>query len=407
MNRREQGDLLWKQRFDAIGMSVYFELINRDWDADAHGGLASVRCKTCGTLFKTWNVRNCIYKNAKTLICPQCGQKSDGNVCWPKSEACRKALAYYADGHSVLETAEKFGVPDYYVENAATKSGISNGRDFHEAGAEVARRNLLKGAASAKNNAEKRRKQILDGLGLDYIESIGISADAKICIRCRVCGHVFERCVTHVNRCDVRCPKCAEAERIRQAHEREIEAQKKKERRIAEREAERIRINPLGLSYYQLSVQAKLDVIHVCEICGNEYTVRTRMEKEGLKYCTDNGCCSDACARKKNHRKNRMNGYSKSHRHRARKYGCEYDGTVTLKRLIKRNGLRCGICGGTCDPNDHSWTDYFGAMSPTIDHIIPMSKGGGHTWDNVQVAHAICNSKKRDNLEEEIAHEAS
>lgn len=396
MNRREQGDLLWKQRFDAIGMSAYFELINRDWDADAHGGLASVRCKTCGTLFKTWNVRNCIYKNAKTLICPQCGQKSDGNVCWPKSEACRKALAYYADGHSVLETAEKFGVPDYYIENAMASNGVKKTQEQRK----EARRKGLAKASKAGNEAQKERalqKRVahLDELGFDLIgDNIA---------KCRKCGHEFERTKTHLAKGNVICPKCAEADKAK----REQEEREEKERRIAEKEAERIRINPLGLSYYQLSVQAKLDVIHVCEICGNEYTVRTRMEKEGLKYCTDNGCCSDACARKKNHRKNRMNGYSKSHRHRARKYGCEYDGTVTLKRLIKRNGLRCGICGGTCDPNDHSWTDYFGAMSPTIDHIIPLSKGGGHTWDNVQVAHAICNSKKRDMLEEEIAHETS
>jgi 5-methylcytosine-specific restriction endonuclease McrA len=47
-----------------------------------------------------------------------------------------------------------------------------------------------------------------------------------------------------------------------------------------------------------------------------------------------------------------------------------------------------------CDPNDHEWTKHFGPTSPTIDHIIPMAKGGGHIWDNVQVAHAICNSTK-------------
>ena len=58
------------------------------------------------------------------------------------------------------------------------------------------------------------------------------------------------------------------------------------------------------------------------------------------------------------------------------------------------------------DPADHEWTDHTGPKHPTIDHIIPMSKGGGHVWDNVQVAHAICNSIKRDSIEVE-AHEAS
>lgn len=32
----------------------------------------------------------------------------------------------------------------------------------------------------------------------------------------------------------------------------------------------------------------------------------------------------------------------------------------------------------------------------TIDHVIPLSRGGTHTWDNVKPAHAICNFSKSD-----------
>ena len=90
----------------------------------------------------------------------------------------------------------------------------------------------------------------------------------------------------------------------------------------------------------------------------------------------------------------------KHHRGRAKLYGCEYDPSVTLRELVERNGLRCAICGEMCDPSDHSWSKYTGPKYPSIDHIIPMSKGGGHTWDNVQVAHIICNSAKGDSSEE-------
>ena len=90
-----------------------------------------------------------------------------------------------------------------------------------------------------------------------------------------------------------------------------------------------------------------------------------------------------------------------THKRRAVKYGCKYDSSITLSRLIEKNGLRCALCGEMCNPNDKTWTTY-GPMSPTIDHIIPMAKGGGHTWDNIQIAHAICNSYKSDNIEEAI-----
>lgn len=33
-------------------------------------------------------------------------------------------------------------------------------------------------------------------------------------------------------------------------------------------------------------------------------------------------------------------------------------------------------------------------QAATLDHIIPVAKGGPHTWENVAPAHAMCNFKK-------------
>lgn len=234
--------------------------------------------------------------------------------------------------------------------------------------------------------ARQKRINRLIPLGFDYIGENSKSGR----VRCKKCGFEFERTFQYLRCKDVACPECIRARKAEQeqAHKKEIEEKK------AKQEAERIAKNPLGLSHYQLCVQAKLDVVHICEVCGNKYTMRARMEKEGLKYCSDNGCCSKVCSKKRARRKMRANGFPKNHLHRAHLYGCDYESGITLKSLIKRDGLRCAICGEMCDPNDHEWTDYFGPKSPTIDHIIPMSKGGGHVWNNVQIAHAICNSAK-------------
>jgi 5-methylcytosine-specific restriction endonuclease McrA len=32
----------------------------------------------------------------------------------------------------------------------------------------------------------------------------------------------------------------------------------------------------------------------------------------------------------------------------------------------------------------------------SIDHVLPVSKGGTHTWNNVRLAHRGCNMAKRD-----------
>lgn len=85
-------------------------------------------------------------------------------------------------------------------------------------------------------------------------------------------------------------------------------------------------------------------------------------------------------------------------RKRADRYGCtEFDETITLKALIKRDKGICKICGRPTDNNDIN-NGHIGKMYPTLDHITPLSKGGTHTWDNVQLAHMSCNAGKCDRL---------
>lgn len=52
--------------------------------------------------------------------------------------------------------------------------------------------------------------------------------------------------------------------------------------------------------------------------------------------------------------------------------------------IYKRDENKCQYCGST--------------KSLTIDHVIPKSKGGGDTWENLVVACCSCNTKKGDKL---------
>ena len=75
---------------------------------------------------------------------------------------------------------------------------------------------------------------------------------------------------------------------------------------------------------------------------------------------------------------------------------------VTLTKLIKRDKGICQICGQACNEQDYAIDKegnfITGKLYPSLDHIIPVSKGGTHTWDNVQLAHHYCNSIKNDNV---------
>ena len=79
---------------------------------------------------------------------------------------------------------------------------------------------------------------------------------------------------------------------------------------------------------------------------------------------------------------------------------------INLKELYNRDNGVCWICGKLCDYNDKEYRvsekghRYLatGPNYPSVDHVIPLSKGGAHTWNNVKLAHKRCNSKKCDKI---------
>ena len=78
----------------------------------------------------------------------------------------------------------------------------------------------------------------------------------------------------------------------------------------------------------------------------------------------------------------------------------DHDGAHRLayernKKKILATQTICGICGKPVDKS----LKYPNAMSPTVDHIIPINRGGHPSdIDNLQLAHFICNRQKSDNF---------
>lgn len=62
-----------------------------------------------------------------------------------------------------------------------------------------------------------------------------------------------------------------------------------------------------------------------------------------------------------------------------------YRARVPLTRagLMYRDRYRCAYCGGRAD---------------TIDHVVPRSKGGAHSWQNCVASCAKCNHRKADRM---------
>ena len=65
------------------------------------------------------------------------------------------------------------------------------------------------------------------------------------------------------------------------------------------------------------------------------------------------------------------------------------------KKRIYATQTICGICGKEVDFG----LKYPDPLSPCIDHIIPVAKGGHPSaMDNLQLAHWTCNRQKSDKL---------
>lgn len=113
--------------------------------------------------------------------------------------------------------------------------------------------------------------------------------------------------------------------------------------------------------------------IRECIVCGDAF----------IAVQIQHHVCSDECRRN-------LSRIERSGRYKHLKAIGEYDSSVTLANVYDRDEGVCQGCGKflTFD------CDFRSDEYPSIDHIKPLSKGGSHTWDNVQLLCRRCNSKK-------------
>lgn len=309
------------------------------------------QCVVCGEKFKAKQIRAKYCSNK----CRNIAQKR--GIARPNTKVQKitdeQILADIADGLTRKQIANKH---DIHVETLTRRMqklhvhAVYLGNKCH-AGDMSKHPNVIRGNTWhwTAGNAEMVKKQQNGRFELVEFKK------SRLRIRCTTCGFIIERNRSTVREKKCLCDKCKE--------------QRKNEIELAN---ERIK---LMRSFYAVM---ELKKTKTCVACGSEY----HSQFPNQKYC------SDRCRQKWK----RAGGY----RERAKKYGVEYKSGITLMKVFDRDKGVCQICGKQCDWNDRSWNGVFGALYPTVDHITALANGGGHTWDNVQLAHAICNSYKRD-----------
>lgn len=145
---------------------------------------------------------------------------------------------------------------------------------------------------------------------------------------------------------------------------------------------------------------SKRDDAKFCSrVCGTKWN-----DEHSPVRCSETGC--DLGVRAKGlcnmhwRRKARADGRESSprwtesrkanyHKRRAQKLGTQVEELRPID-IYERDIWLCGLCSTPVDP-DCAWPD---PMSPSLDHILPLSLGGTHTYENVQLAHLTCNVSK-------------
>lgn len=81
---------------------------------------------------------------------------------------------------------------------------------------------------------------------------------------------------------------------------------------------------------------------------------------------------------------------SKSYFSKSRKAAYSAGDRIDPLVVYRAFNWTCSLCGARIDP----LVKHPDPMCASIDHVVPLSAGGGHVWENVTCAHKRCNEEK-------------
>lgn len=151
------------------------------------------------------------------------------------------------------------------------------------------------------------------------------------------------------------------------------------------------------------------DDVNLCKSClqsaVGKFSRMVAYVKKGTKTCKNclgefyhfeigagDSYCSDKCLSEAKRLLRKKNANSGNIRRRCKKYGAYYE-PVNRNKVLQRDGNRCKACNVKVQRKD-----IYAENAAELDHIVPLSKGGAHTYSNIQTLCRKCNAEKCDNM---------
>lgn len=186
-------------------------------------------------------------------------------------------------------------------------------------------------------------------------------------VRCKGCGSIKEINSATLRKKEPKTYVCAACHKIRAEQLKSERTETKEQRKVLER--------------FQKEKQSSF---RFCD-CGQIVLSKT-------------GRLCPKC--QQNHERQTNRRHWKKKELKRRRACMDGDWSISLEKLYDRDKGICHICGEVCDWSDktnRNGTIIAGNKYPSIDHVIALANGGKHEWNNVRLAHRICNSIKSDN----------
>jgi len=255
------------------------------------------------------------------------------------------------NGASMSEIAEHCGLTQSGVHSVCKRYGVAGVRSNRRATVQEYRNQYTTGAFDREANAIRYINERTPEF--EYAGNF-TGLDGYVDLKCKTCGTVMRKSFVTVRHGCATCKVCAK----HKAEENEQKRRKEAERRAEERKRNTL----LKRKYKQITFKA-------CPVCNSLFV--------GSKTY-----CSEHCRLQNKY--NMKDGY----RHK-----------FPLEEVYKRDNGICYLCGKLCDWNDYEERNgaiVYGNNYPSRDHVVPKSKGGTNDWENIRLAHRVCNSLKAD-----------
>lgn len=261
-------------------------------------------------------------------------------------------------GKSYQEIAELLGISRDYAKDLCHRYKLGYSDEELQKARERGGEHLRKEDSYWQERVQKKYKG-----EYEFLRVVGIkNHESQIEMRCKRCGsHIVRSAISLRQDGAQKCPECFMQERKMRKEEEQYQREEAKRLRDVRRP-----ITQLGFKF--------------CE-CGELITTNA-------SYC-------DECREKHKRIMQRKHERKKETIRRLRSNGGDFD--ISLERLYERDNGKCYLCGKQCDWNDYQIIDgafVVGYDYPTVEHCIPLSKGGKHEWNNIKLACFICNTRK-------------